>query len=184
MPSHYLNQCWNIVNWTLRNKLQWNFNPNSYIFIQLNTFENVICRMASILSRPQFINSLWQSDAIWHRRSWSTLVQVMTGAWWHQAITWTNVDLPLTRSSGIHPRAIFTWLHNQSPSCVWNLHIWNHSYVSQGPMSYESITVNHYAACWYYCKEHVCKQLWFSRYYYCNLNNHHDMKWFKSKWFS
>ena len=24
VPSHYLNQCWNIVNWTLRNKLQWN----------------------------------------------------------------------------------------------------------------------------------------------------------------
>ena len=22
-PSHYLNQCWNIVNWTLGNKLQW-----------------------------------------------------------------------------------------------------------------------------------------------------------------
>ena len=24
-PSHYLNQCWNIVNWTIANKLQWNF---------------------------------------------------------------------------------------------------------------------------------------------------------------
>ena len=23
-PSHYLNQCWDIVNWTLGNKLQWN----------------------------------------------------------------------------------------------------------------------------------------------------------------
>ena len=28
MPSHYLNQCWVIVNWTLRNKLHWNFNWN------------------------------------------------------------------------------------------------------------------------------------------------------------
>ena len=25
-PNHYLYQCWVIVNWTLRNKLQWNFN--------------------------------------------------------------------------------------------------------------------------------------------------------------
>ena len=25
MPSHYLNQCWVIVNWTLMNKLQWIF---------------------------------------------------------------------------------------------------------------------------------------------------------------
>ena len=24
-PSHYLNQCWKIVNWTLRNKIQWFF---------------------------------------------------------------------------------------------------------------------------------------------------------------
>ena len=37
---HYLNQCWNIFNCTLRNKLQWNFNLNSYIFIQENALEN------------------------------------------------------------------------------------------------------------------------------------------------
>ena len=51
-PSHYLNQCWNIVDRTLGNKLQWNFNRNSNIFIQENAFENV-CEMASNLSRPQ-----------------------------------------------------------------------------------------------------------------------------------
>ena len=34
MPSHYLNQFWNVVNWTPRNNLQWNFNRSSYIFIQ------------------------------------------------------------------------------------------------------------------------------------------------------
>ena len=28
VPSHYLNQCWNIVNWTFRNKLGWNLNWN------------------------------------------------------------------------------------------------------------------------------------------------------------
>ena len=41
-PSHYLVQCWNIINLNLRNKLQWNINQNSYIFIQEITFENVI----------------------------------------------------------------------------------------------------------------------------------------------
>ena len=54
-PSHYLNQCWNIVNWTLRNKRQWNFNRNSYVFIQENAFENVVCEMASTLPRPQCV---------------------------------------------------------------------------------------------------------------------------------
>ena len=54
-PSHYLNQCWNIVNWTPRNKLQWNINQNSYIFIQENPFANVIWKMAAILSQPQCV---------------------------------------------------------------------------------------------------------------------------------
>ena len=31
------------------NKLQWNLNRNSYIFIQENVFESVICEMAAIL---------------------------------------------------------------------------------------------------------------------------------------
>ena len=66
-----MNQCWNIVNWTLRNKLQWDqssyifiqenilkmsfskwtsrnklqWDQNSYILIQKNTFENVVFEM-------------------------------------------------------------------------------------------------------------------------------------------
>ena len=38
-PSQYMNECLNIVNWTLRNKLQWKFYRISYIFIQENEFE-------------------------------------------------------------------------------------------------------------------------------------------------
>ena len=55
VPSHYLNQCWNIVNWPLRNKLQWNVDWNAYIFIQRNAFENVIWKMVAILSQPQYV---------------------------------------------------------------------------------------------------------------------------------
>ena len=58
MPSHYLKQCWNIVNWTSPNKLQWNVNRNSYIFIPENPFQNVVWKMAAILSRPQCVNTL------------------------------------------------------------------------------------------------------------------------------
>ena len=39
-----------------RNKLQLNFNRNSYIFIQENAFQNVVWKMAAILSRPQWYN--------------------------------------------------------------------------------------------------------------------------------
>ena len=58
--SNYLNQCWNIYNWTLRNKLQLSFYRNSNICVQENTFENVVCKMLSISFRLQCVNS---SDA-------------------------------------------------------------------------------------------------------------------------
>ena len=44
VPSHYLNQRWPIVNWTIRNEFQWNLNLNSSIFIQEYAFENVVCQ--------------------------------------------------------------------------------------------------------------------------------------------
>ena len=37
-PSHYLNRCWLIVNWTHENKFQWKSNQNSIIFIKKNAF--------------------------------------------------------------------------------------------------------------------------------------------------
>ena len=49
------NQYWNIVNWTIGNKLQWNINLDLYIFIQDNAFENVVWKMAAILSEPQCV---------------------------------------------------------------------------------------------------------------------------------
>ena len=48
-------QTWNIVKWTLRNKLQWNFSLNFNIFIQENESESVVCEMAAILSQPQCV---------------------------------------------------------------------------------------------------------------------------------
>ena len=53
-----LNQCWNIVNWTLRNKTQWNLHRNSHIFNQENYFENIVCEMAAMWSWPQCLNTL------------------------------------------------------------------------------------------------------------------------------
>ena len=38
-PSHYLNQCWHIINCNIVNKLQWNFNRNQDIFTQEKVFE-------------------------------------------------------------------------------------------------------------------------------------------------
>ena len=46
-PSHYLNQCWNIVNWTLRNKLQWNFNR-----IRTFSFKKIRLKVSSAKWQP------------------------------------------------------------------------------------------------------------------------------------
>ena len=77
-PSHYLNQGWNIVNWTLGNKLKCSLKRNSKFFIEENTFENVVCEMLSISFRPQCVYSLGTIGHVytcqWTR---SSLVQEM-----------------------------------------------------------------------------------------------------------
>ena len=82
MPSHYLNQCWKIVNSKLRNKLQWNLKWNSYIFIRENAFELTIqtknyahgLRSVTCLA---VVNSLRPSDANMHQYTRPSLVQIM-----------------------------------------------------------------------------------------------------------
>ena len=47
MPSHYLNQCWDIVNWTLRNKFSENL-----IGIHTFSFKKIHLKMSSAKWRP------------------------------------------------------------------------------------------------------------------------------------
>ena len=53
-PSHYLNQCWVIVKWTPRNKLQCNFDKNKKRFSYKNVYENIVCELAAILFRGRW----------------------------------------------------------------------------------------------------------------------------------
>ena len=59
-----LSECWNIVNWTLRNKLQQFIYPNSFSF-QENPLQNVVWKMAATMPRPQCVKfvtcSIWLS---------------------------------------------------------------------------------------------------------------------------
>ena len=51
--------------------------------------KNVICKLSDILHKPQYVNLLWPSDAIWWYRSVSTLAQAMT--WCHQwLVAWRH----------------------------------------------------------------------------------------------
>ena len=52
VPSHYPNQCWHIVNWTLGNKLQWNSNRNTKLLTWKCVWieEAAVCEITAIFS--------------------------------------------------------------------------------------------------------------------------------------
>ena len=92
-PNHYLDQCWNKVNWTLRNKkLQWNFYQNSNVLIHENTFENAICEMAVILSQPQ--SDDWTPSSLSRTsREVMTTVQGVICFWTQDAISFNPCSI-------------------------------------------------------------------------------------------
>ena len=62
VPSHYLKQCWLIINWTLGNILQWKFNENTNSFVAYKSeFESVVCKIVAILSHLNVLN-VWLAD--------------------------------------------------------------------------------------------------------------------------
>ena len=51
-------QWWNIVNWTIRNKISEILKYNSYIFIQQKVLAKIVCNLATILSWPQCVDPI------------------------------------------------------------------------------------------------------------------------------
>ena len=79
-PSHYLNKWWNIVNWTLRNKLQWSLIEIHSLF-QEKALYYVVCEMAAIRRgggcwikhlQSGISKSKWQRTLISYQK-WKTL---------------------------------------------------------------------------------------------------------------
>ena len=73
----YLSQCWNIINWILGNKSQWNFSHNLTIFTQEIAFEK--CRLESFVhfSRPQCVNSSWPICNIYTYENWIEIIWIV-----------------------------------------------------------------------------------------------------------
>ena len=100
-PCRYLNQCWDIVNRTLGNKLKWNFSRDSYIIINKCSVKcRPFCLGLNVLKctyaedpDTHWKTPLWSDDAIRQHRSVSNLTQLMVwymmafchclNQWWH-----------------------------------------------------------------------------------------------------
>ena len=89
--SHYLNQCWVIVNWTLVSIVQWHFNQNTANTIEENAFENIVSKMSAILSRLQCIND-WQQP-FWNH-CWVIIKKITQGInYWILVLISSIVDI-------------------------------------------------------------------------------------------
>ena len=61
MPSHYINHCWVIVIWTLRNKLQWNSYQNTNFSFPKMHFKKHCLRNAGLLSSGRLRDCIYCS---------------------------------------------------------------------------------------------------------------------------
>ena len=97
MPSHYLNQCWFIVNWNLRSKLQLNSNRDSNILNEENAFENVVWELSAIFSRSQCVNSLSPSDPA---------TSHYLNQWWYSLL----LHICVTQHQWVNTGTAFSWM--------------------------------------------------------------------------
>ena len=91
------------------NKLQWNVNQNSYSFIQESPFENVVWKIAAILSRPPCVIEhpltlvrqwLLGFTIIKDKNMFNIHIRYQTSDWW----------FPAQRASNVESVAIMIWL--------------------------------------------------------------------------
>ena len=106
-PSHYLLQCWVIVNWTPRNKFQRNLSKNKIVFIKKNAFENDGCKMVTILSWPQSVQMCFHTFALFMAKSRRSL----RWGWGWAAAPWSR-KLTTSMKSSRQPPNVTTLLYS------------------------------------------------------------------------
>ena len=118
VPSHYLNQCWQTVNWSLGNKSRLNLDQST-IFIQQTEFENIICTMAAILSLLPCVNNM------------GCLLDIKTWAdcrlWCHLRAAWlcvmTSQETVTVLSANDSTDKIVSWLVRRTGSDKYHISI-------------------------------------------------------------
>ena len=130
VPSHYLNQCWLIVNWTPENSFHWNINQSKTNSIQENVLEDVVWKTAVILFLPQRVKSLWYNLCHPLRLKLSSPHHVLTVddpvyfGHFHQCCTLTVPVDPIGNKSALAPnrRQAISWTKADQLTDEYMLH--------------------------------------------------------------
>ena len=127
-PSHYLNQCWLSVSWTPENRVHWNFNRNSIIFIQENAFANVVNQIGGY-----FVRGYWRKHtSILLVQPWITWVnKPHTNLWLliQQLVILDCFAAPSATCLGVEQTnvkrsQIKQWAYNTSQwMCTWSVFV-------------------------------------------------------------
>ena len=130
-----LNQCRLIINWTIRNKLWWNFSQKWNCSNQENAFENVVCEMAAILSRRRWVEGWYPIDITpayhWHIK-WNFGMEITT----------TNtVNRIVYISQRLNKGSIFTGILHQN--CEINAHLSKYNCSNEQRMQFEPCVFLH-----------------------------------------
>ena len=111
-PLNYLNRCWLIVDWTLKNKLHWKMNKTRNIFYPMNIFENIVCQMSAISVGLNVLHIKITCSG-----------EVLSSIMHHTYI-------PCSVSCTIH--ILFCFIHNTYILCsVFTIHIYSALYYTQ-----------------------------------------------------
>ena len=134
MPSHYLNQCWNIVNLNLRNKLQWNLKAK-FVHLKKMHFKKLFTEWQQIflgLNVSMFhapsINTLWYGSHWCFMHGVTALYDVadwynLNNSCFHFIIWLSLVPVALWTFNFLSATDV-SWhyllsLHNMAVSVVW-----------------------------------------------------------------
>ena len=92
-PNQF-NKCWLSVNWSLKNKPQWTFHPNTFAetFAQENVFQNV-CKQSAITEASACYSADKRATNLACQWYWRCIRPILCT--WQQTEWWCHVDVPV-----------------------------------------------------------------------------------------
>ena len=112
---------WINTNWAIKIKVKPKSGQNTRMFIELSAFKMLSAKIAAILCRHPFVNSLWPDDTIWWHRS-KALAWVMVCCLAARSHYLNQCWLPITQ-------VLWHWPEGNFTECAHDIYSW-HKFVN------------------------------------------------------